>query len=109
MKSVEAEDQPLHSDEVDEGVLSLPVETQLRTPTTVAEVASSQENKHASILCLEKVVHVGLVKGNSQATVTVHCLALREGYFTLSHVKLLDRASDRVYMVKHPCEVFVVQ
>jgi len=67
------------------------------------------EKKTSSILCIEKSVPLGLLEPMSEASVNIQCIALRDGLFKIEKLKLIDKLSNRLYIVEEPCEVLVVK
>jgi hypothetical protein len=67
------------------------------------------ERKRATIICIDKIVKVGIIEPQSEVAVNIRCLAFQEGVYHLEDIKLYDRLSKKMYRVKYPFQVAVVK
>jgi hypothetical protein len=63
------------------------------------------ERKRATIICIDKIVKVGIIEPQSEVAVNIRCLAFQEGVYHLEDIKLYDRLSKKMYQgrrLRHP-------
>jgi len=69
---------------------------------------SQSKKKSASIFCLEKVISIGIVDAKSSVKATLECIAMSEGLFSLTDIKVVDHTKQATYLAQEPCEIYVV-
>lgn len=67
-----------------------------------------KQRETSTIMCLDKIIHFGVVPAKGQKTVKVQCLAMGVGLFTLSGVRILDTVNKKAYVVDENCEIVVI-
>eukprot|EP01127_Copromyxa_protea_P019736 TRINITY_DN6476_c0_g1_i2.p1 TRINITY_DN6476_c0_g1~~TRINITY_DN6476_c0_g1_i2.p1 ORF type:complete len:622 (+),score=105.05 TRINITY_DN6476_c0_g1_i2:28-1866(+) len=74
---------------------------------TFRDYEESKQNV-ASVMCLEKVIYIGNIAANSQATTRIECVAMSQGLFTLKEVKAIDTISQKEFLVKEGCQIYIM-
>jgi len=90
----------------DEKVITKSVYTQ--TSELLSKYAGGKK-KSATIFCLDKVISVGVVESRCSVKSTLQCIAMAEGLFSVSDVKVVDQTRQIAYLVQEACEIFVVK